>query len=45
MEALPVELMEIIFKELNQIEDVQKCVHTRILWNKIIVNMYGENCK
>ena len=45
MDALPVELMEIIFKELNQMEDVQKCFHTCIFWNKIIANMYRENCK
>ena len=45
MEALPVELMEIIFKELNQMENVHKCFHTCIFWNRIIANMYRENCK
>ena len=49
MEALPVELMEIIFKELDEMEDVQKCFNTSILWNKIIANMYRGievyNCK
>ena len=45
MEALPVELVEIIFKELNQIEDVQKCFHTCIFWNQIITGMYENECK
>ena len=42
MENLPVEVLEIIFKELCSLEDIQRCYKTCTKWQKIIYKMFQD---
>ena len=42
MENLPVEVLEMVFRPLLKISDIQKCYNTNSKWRQIIENMFAN---
>ena len=45
MENLPVELLEIIFKQLSSLKDLQQCYKTCLRWRQIIAKLFDKKGK
>ena len=45
IDRLPTEVLELVFRELSSLKDIQSCYNVSKRWRTIITQMFKEKCE